>query len=293
MILIYFIVIIFTVSSVLLLPQTFIEKLYLKIFESERKRGERLFLWLLGEGRSDVMNCRGGTKDELPRYKFYTDLLVELLDQLRRFGGAKFKLLFAFKKQLKDDLQFEKRISSLVGGGVCQFLLVVVITWGFIALTCRLVGYSPSLALLFLISLLHLSGVVLFLFQVKKMKVRALEPFMVFYRVLIIIKLSLGGGLSVSESLRRSRVEQLFLKSYRSYPHLIVRVDLLIKRWQTQGGEIAQELDELMDELLFQRDEEFLKLNRNSTALKFLILALFYLSSYLLFVFTLLSAYMF
>jgi len=282
---------------VFLLPSSFFERI-LSYFELMKmkirwrllKRGEALLLWLIHHsGNTPVAPT---DLVALPQYKFYTDILVELLEHLRRFGGPRSALLLSFRKQLKDDLQFEMKIDRLVFGGICQFLAISLITWFFILMTSFVAGFHADSLILWIVLCLQMVGGVLFYYLISKKKREKLAPFTTFYKVIAIIKLTIGTGISVGECLNRSGIAAIMTPTFKWGVHLKERLNLLVTLWQREGGAMATALDEIMDELLFLRDEDFERLQKVATALKFLILTLFYLSSYLLFVFSMLSHFL-
>ncbi len=228
--------------------------------------------------------------DLLPEYKFYTTLVGTILSYSRNYGVPIRLILISIKKGLLKDIQFGKKISAELFSGVFQFIVVILVTWGFIFISCKLVPeISPDLLIINLIVFLQIVGLISYVCVYLYLKRREFNLFdSYFFELYALYSLSLV-GISVTETLKIVSLERSSRVKYKKFIHVDTRLERLIIRWKETGITIKKEVLELIDEVWFLQESAFINIVPKLAFLKFCILAIFFLSSFLIYIFSIFS----
>lgn len=256
--------------------------------KSELLRGADLLEFLSEDSQTmDIKNEE--MAQSIPYYKFYTGLILELFHARRVFGAEIQNILFEIKSSLVEDLQFEKKVHSQLKNAWMQFIAMSALTWGFIFITSHITKFQASTFTQLLIIFLQIFGAVLntiFYYKVKSSTLGQVEKFQ---SPLYGLK-SLGDtGLAISVICEKAKVDELWKISDKGLVVLVKRLFHAIERLKKQGVSIDQSIDEIINEVRFIREQKFLKFLGFLAFFKFLTLALFYLSSYFIFIMSLFS----
>ena len=207
-------------TTILFLPDRIWEKLWqrccrfykhLKTYEAqnpfkrEQTQGEKLLV-LFPEIEAKLALGVKTTSIDLPRYKFYTTLLFDLLQVHRKLGISLKQILPELRQNLIKDLQFEgKMISSLVGGNL-QFLVITITTWGFIFLSSALAELPLDFFTLFIILCMQITAIVVFNGVLSLLKKHIFDKFNQTIESLYLFVSLVEIGLPVSQVLAESKV---------------------------------------------------------------------------------------
>jgi hypothetical protein len=293
-------------SSILLLPDRIWEKAwsfsqrvftYLKTlkeknpFEKEALNGERLLEFFPNLEAKLSMGLKT-TAIEIPQYKFYTTFLFELLQVYQKRGINLKIILPELRGNLIKDLLFEKKLKSNVLGGNLQFFVITLTTWGFIFFSSRVASLPLAFSSIMIICLLQLMGVIIFNAFLKKIKNfifykfdQAIERLYLFVSLVEI-------GLPVSQILAESKVLEGELMKHKAFSPCASRLTSLVKRWSENGISPKIESGEIIKELWNLKEMSFERFLKYLDALKFSILAFFFLPAYFFYLYSIFQFFM-
>jgi hypothetical protein len=215
-------------------------------------------------------------------YKYFLPLLHQVLDLGRKFGVPVNSGLKEIKKNLIKDLKFEQKLSAELWGGFIQFLMVSAITWLFSFFTKKIAGVNFPGSVLLFIGLMQIAGAVFFHKIYHILYRQVFKYFEEYLLGVLTLKSLVVSQQSVGESLKLAKINNLQQIENKQFRLLNQRLKVLITDWQKAGIPIKVQLDEILEEIWFLQEELFLQFLKKVAALKFLVLALFYLSSFLL-----------
>lgn len=233
-----------------------------------------------------------GKDIELPNYKFYTALILQSLDFARTYGTSSKEGMASLKQALIRDDQFERKMSQQIKGAVAQFAIVAALTWFFVFMSHALVDAPLSLLLLCTIAGLHIGGLCFFFFIYHKQKQKHFSQLGFVLSSLYQLWGALRIGIPISRSLQLASIPHFLELSDSKYTHIQDRLQTLLDNLQKKGVPVTEDLKELIDEVWFVQDEQFLIFHKNMTALKLLSIVLFFVSSYFLYLFSLISIFL-
>ena len=228
----------------------------------------------------------------LPRYKFYTDLILKLLDYGRRFGAPIKKLLREIRSGLARDERFDRKLGREFWGGIIQLCLITFITWLFIYMSVLLVKAPLNYLFLFLIILLQLSGFIFYISFFKWWRHKLFAPLSHYFGSLYILRSLSEVGVAMRSCLAEAAIDQLLQRDVKLLKYVNKHLRQVVNDWQKKGSPIRQELAELVEELWFLQEQQFVAFNKRLVALKFSILICFFLSAYFLYLFSLFDLFM-
>ena len=157
-------------------------------------RGEEL-LAMFSEIEAKRLQGVKITPNNLVRYKFYTELLEQLMESHRRLGIGLKKCFPEIRQALMSDLQFEKKIGNEVLGAFLQFAVIAATTWGFVLLSSSLVNIPPYKSLFLLMIVLQVLGMAAFYQLVVVLKDKTFKKFYMAIQELYLFSAFLDVGL--------------------------------------------------------------------------------------------------
>ena len=229
---------------------------------------------------------------ELPRYKFYHEIIEGLLQLARRLGGNYQESLQFLREGLQKDRQFEKKLKEMLLGTWLQMGLMMLLTWAFILSALSLVDVKISILKLALILGWQLTGLSLLPILIGRLRRLYFSDIGKLWRMLYILQSLLKVPLSRSEVLTLAGVLELNSIKQKSLSSLVEKLKDLCQRCLQQGGSFDGEVKSLMDELRFQETWHFELFGKRLMVIKLALLSLFFLPSYLAFIFLLLGSLM-
>lgn len=231
-------------------------------------------------------------ESDLPRYKFYTSLITDLLETHRKRGISLKNILPELRLNLIKDLQFEGKILSGVMGGNLQFLAIITTTWMFIFLSSTLAQLPLNFSILLIIGLFQAVGIVIFNVLLKKIKLLTFKKFdQAIERLYLFLCLS-EVGLSITNTLSESQVLEGDLMKEKVFLPCASRLTTLVNRWSQSGISPKTETHEIIKELWHLKEVTFERFLKHLDLLKFIILAFFFLPAYFLYLYSIFQFFM-
>ncbi len=228
----------------------------------------------------------------LPKYKFYTHLIEQLVAVHRSKGVGLKKIFPEIRNHLIRDVQFERKIVSEIISGLLQFMIIFLTTWGFVYLSISLVELPPNHIIFFFMFLLQLIGSLLFFLLIHFLKKNIFEQFAKALEEAYLFSVLLEIGVPINEILERSQIQCGLFSQSKMFSSLSVRMKNLIKRLKQTGISPLDESKEIIAELWQFQEDEFLQFTKKLQVLKFFILAFFFLPSYFLYLYSIFQFFM-
>lgn len=281
--LIYFSIIVVLVfwveSSSQVLPNSLIVR--------RKNPAEELEQWLKNfnwSGRSELPD-----PGKLPLYKFYSGVVEVLLQLARKMGGNYQESLLFLRDGLQIDRQFEKKIRDAVLGMWLQMALMMVLTWGFIIGALTLVDVRIAPVHLFLIFLWEAIGLSFLPLIIKFLRNKYFGDIGKLWKMLFVLKALAKVPLSRTEVLTAAGVQELNQIKQKSLESIVQKLKESCQKTLKLGASYEGDVDYLMGELRFQEKWHFELFEKRLTVIKLTLLSVFFLPSYLAFIFLLLG----
>lgn len=224
---------------------------------------------------------------ELPRYKFYTGLIHLILSYGRNYGASILGIVRKIRQGIIMDYQFERKLQSEFFGGLVQFVLIGFMTWIFIFISDSIICAETLFSVRFLVGGLQIFGVVLYFFIYFGWRKKNFLIYSKYFSGLYVLDSLSEVGVSLQLMLEQSGVEKLFEINKRKFCYVDNRLENAIEASRKQGMPIKKELDDIINEVWFLQEQQFGKFVKQMAGLKFVILALFFLSAYFVYLFSL------
>lgn len=225
----------------------------------------------------------------LPKYKFYTDVVEVLLSLARRMGGNYQESLVFLRAGLQSDRQFEKKLKETILGMWFQMGLMVVLTWVFIVTALNLIDVKVSYFNLFLIFFWQGIGLGTLPMLIKHFRNKFFGGIGKMWKMLYILNSLAKVPLSRTEVLTSAGVKDLNSINQKALLHLVDKLKQTCQKALQQGGSYEEDVNALMEELRFQEKWHFELFEKRLLVIKLVLLAVFFLPSYLAFIFVLLG----
>ena len=225
----------------------------------------------------------------LPIYKFYTEIVEVILNLARKMGGNYQESLLFLREGLQVDRQFEKKIKEATLGIWLQMGLMMGLTWIFIFGALSLVDVKVSSLYLFCIFLWQAVGLSLLPFVLTWLRKKYFGDIGCLWKMLFVLN-SLGKvPLSRTEIFTLAGVGELKNITQKSLAGLVLKLKETCQKALKIGGSYEEEVKYLMEELRFQEKWHFELFEKRLVVIKLTLLSIFFLPSYLAFIFLLLG----
>jgi hypothetical protein len=237
------------------------------------------------------LGSRDQLKDlgQIPRYKFYGDIIGLLLDLARKIGGTYQEAFLFLREGLQSDRQFEKKIRESLVGIWLQLGLLMALTWGFIGAAQVLVQVTVPLSKLMLIFLWQVLGLATLPLILKFLRQRYFGPLGKLWQCLFVLKALMKAPLARSEIFSIAGMQHLSEINHKNLSPIVERLREACQRTLKEGKSYEEEVAHLMNELRFQERWHFEIFEKRLTVIKLLLLSVFFLPSYLAFIFFLIG----
>lgn len=289
-----------SLTTLLFLPDRIWEKLwqkglsfykYLRTFEEknpfkrEQTQGEKLLV-MFPDIEAKISLGIKTTSLELPRYKFYTGLLFDLLLVHQKQGISLKQILPELRQNLIKDLQFESKMTGSVLGGNLQFFVITLTTWGFIFFSSALAELPLDLFTLLLIFTMQVTALFVFNGILSLMKKRIFEKFNQSIESLYLFVGLVEIGLPVGQVLAESKILSCGPGKHKKFSQVSSRLEALIKRWKDNGISPRIESGEIIKEVWHLKQVSFDAFLKQVDMLKFVVLAFFFLPAYFFYLYS-------
>lgn len=252
-----------------------------------RKRpDEELEQWLkkFSWGRVQKIEDTG----HLPQYKFYTEIVSLILYLARKIGGNYRDSLLFLREGLQIDRQFEKRVSEVSKGLYLQMLLVIIVTWGFVLGAHSLVKISIHPIYFISIFLWQISGVTLMPLSMRILRKKYFGDIGQIWKILYVLKSLVKIPLPRSEVMSLAGISDLDKVHQNSLETIVLKLKEVCQKALKHGTSYEDDIKYLMGELRFQESWHFELFEKKLLVIKLILLSVFFLPSYLAFLFLLL-----
>lgn len=226
---------------------------------------------------------------QLPKYKFYTEVVELLLSLSRKMGGHYQESLLYLRQGLMGDRQFEKKLKEMITGTWIQMGSMMVLTWGFIFSATAMVEIKVSPQKLFMIFLWQMAGLTSLPFLLKHYRKKYFGEIGVLWKILYVLNSLVKVPLSRSEVLTIAGVGELTSITQKSLFPLVEKLKESCQRTLKLGQSYEEDVKSLMEELRFQEKWHFELFEKRLLVIKLVLLSVFFLPSYLAFIFLLLG----
>lgn len=293
-------------SCILLLPDRIWEKAwnylecfftYLKKtneknpFQKEHKNGQKLLNFLPALEAKLAMGLKT-TTDSIPRYKFYTTLLFDLLEVHQKRGISLKNIIPELRLNLTKDLQFETKLQSNLLGGNLQFFVITMTTWGFIFFSSAMADLPLKFSDLMIILVLQILGILIFNLALRKLKKHIFNKFSEAIERLYLFVSLVEIGMPVGQTLAESRVLEGGLMNHKLFSPCASRLLTLVNRWKENGLSPKIEAQEIIKELWSLKENSFEQFNKGVDGLKFGVMAFFFLPAYFFYLYSIFEYFM-
>ncbi len=244
------------------------------------KNGRKLLrvITVVGQKNSSILNS-----EDFPQYKFFTRVIHILCKYRRSYGISINRSLLQIRENLNKDIQFNKKVREELYSAIFQFISIALVTWGFIGFVIFSLSINANLETYLIIAFLQALGTIFFLIFYHMRTTRIFAPYgNAFETLFLIITLSEAKN-SIKDTLKLSNTNIFLQDNYRELALIQGKLREIITDWKN-GMPIYQSLQEAIDEtwsLLHIRFESFIK---ELSLVKFLSLAICFLSGYFLYI---------
>lgn len=254
----------------------------------QKDPGEKLEGWLRNFHWGSRLELK--EKWDLPVYKFYSGVIETLLLLGRQMGGNYQDAFLFLRDGLQIDRQFEKKLKELILGCWLQIGMIMLLTWGFIVGAIYLVKeVNLAWEKLFLILLWQSVGMILLPVVLKKLRTRYFGEIGKMWRMLYVLQSLARVPLSRPEIFERAGIKDLNQIKQASLLPLVERFKDCCQKALKLGGSYEEEVKHLMSELRFLEKWHFELFEKRLVVLKLFLLSVFFLPSYMAFIFVLLG----
>ncbi|MBT3980966.1 MAG: hypothetical protein HOE90_06400 [Bacteriovoracaceae bacterium] len=216
-------------------------------------------------------------------YKFYSSLIYRLLESAHKCGTPLLSPLKVLRKALYEDYKFEVKNAEILSGAWAQMAIIAFIGWGFLFMAAKLTGITPTGTVVLLILCLQFCGVMVFGTLSAKIKKALFSDYEQLYQLVYSHKMcafTFQLPSEQGEGLKLTRSRLLNVKK---------RIHRLEQAIKSGGHGISAIIDEIVDELHFLHgadNEVFLK---RLMALKMAIVLFFFVPSFFINLYSLIS----
>lgn len=254
-------------------------------FKRDQIQGEKLLV-LFPEIEAKLALGIKTTSIELPRYKFYTTLIFDLLQVHRKLGISLKHILPELRQNLIKDLQFESKVIGSVIGGNLQFFVITLTTWGFIFFSSALADLPLDFFTLLVIFCMQVTALFVFNGILSYIKKHTFMKFNQTIESLYLFVSLVEIGLPVSQVLLESKVLESDLGKHKRFSQVSSRLEALINRWKDNGISPKIESAEIIKEVWHLKEVNFETFIKQVDVLKFIVLAFFFLPAYFFYLYS-------
>ncbi len=245
--------------------------------------GEELEKWLRTFNWSARMDST--INSQLPVYKFYSGVLNILLELSRKLGGTYQESLIFLRESLQGDRQFERKMKELIRGVYLQMFLMMLLTWSFIFTALKLVEIEINFMNLFFVFFWQFIGGGLLPFILSYYRKKYFSEIGALWKILFILKSLSKVPISRSEVFTHAGVQELKWIKQSSLLTIVDKLKDSCHRTLKFGTSYEEDLQYLMEELRFVEKWHCELFEKRLMVIKLLLLSVFFLPSYLAFIF--------
>lgn len=223
------------------------------------------------------------SKLQLPKYKYFTEVVEALLKISQNFGGPIAEFLDQIRNGVYQDDRFERKVRKELEGALIQMMILAGITWVFIFLANELAGIQLPHSVYFIMGGIQIIGFIVFLTGHLLLKSKVFSGFSLFFQSLYSFYSLYSVGVPLNVAVSKSELTIALQRSERKFKTPQKYLNRLLRTVQATGVSISTELGMVIDELWFTLEHSFAEYVKQVMALKLVVLTLFFLGSYFYF----------
>lgn len=219
------------------------------------------------------------SKRQLPKYKYFTEIIEQLLEYRNKYGAKIESSLREFKGHIQKEKKFDQKISDSLKSGITQYLFISLFTWFFLFYAKTMIDVSLNKIELICLLLWQFFGLLFYISVFEILKKHSLSPFSILIECVYKFKTLV----SFSRSVNQIR-DEVLPKGYTFKGDLLLvfeKIELILQKMLTKGKYRPDELDGVIIETWDLLEINLERFEKKMNLLKFFILALFVLPSYL------------
>lgn len=230
------------------------------------------------------------TPPVLAVYKFYTGVIEVLLSLARRMGGSYKDSLLCLREGLQFDRQFEKKIKEVKWGMYGQMIFMMLLTWGFILGALQIIEIKIEAWKLVLIFIWQLIGLISLPVIIKYFREKYFSQIGLIWKMLYILNSLVRVPISRSEIFNYAGIKELDHIKGKSLTSIVLKLKETCQNALKTGASYEEDVRFLMGEVRFQEKWHFELFEKRLMVVKLVLLAVFFLPSYLAFIFMVLRS---
>lgn len=220
----------------------------------------------------------GGLKSD-HQYKFFTTLVLRLFHLKQSFGAGIYPALKYIKQWVAADYFYEQKIREIFWGGIFQMISIMVILTIFFWVMAAELGLTifPFISLWSM----QLFGILCYLLGYTILVKKTFYLFDYLFLTILNLRSFIGLGDDCQKLMQEFRIYQFLQLKIRRFDQIQLKLQQVTKRIQDIGTVEIDQLDDILSDcwnLYKQRHRLF---EQQISLLKFFILAIFFLGSYL------------
>lgn len=248
------------------------------------KRGQLLFNQLIGY-REIISEF--GKNLELFKYKYFTDMTLNLVKATKKFGSPIDFAIQELKVALSKDISLETKIKSQFLGALFQMLMISIMGFTFFYFSSLQLGLKVNPSDVIVVFLVQLFGLFIFILSFIKLKSFHFISLENYLKSMYQLRSLAFSGLGIKSVLEESQLD--ILPKKKNIIPLHRRIMTVFKMVQKYGNIDTSEFNTTINELWQLIDIEFEQFLKHLAALKTLVIISFFLGSYLYLIFNLLA----
>lgn len=252
---------------------------------SQKGAGKVLYEELLKLNRSQLAR---GQSIELTQYKFFTELVDELLVNYRQTGANIFNYIGELRKNLLKDIKYEKKLAGARNSSLAEMGMIFGMSGMFSLFATSYAEINIPTSSLFLAFGWQLTGAFLFLYSMKVLRQKHFKPFHKYLRAASFLDIFIKTAHPVNVIAKK--IELSSLDKDKSLLHLKERMELILEQIKSHGIYDQSQGEELGAECWYCYEEKLERFFQEIKRLKLSVITLFFLGSYLFIFFSLVGA---
>lgn len=247
--------------------------------------GQRLYQDLMRVNRFCLAN---GKNLELTRYKFFTEMIDELLISYRACGANIFSHVMEIRKNLLLDVKAEKKLASMARSGCAEMLIIAGMCLCFVAFARFVAQINIPMIDVALALGWQGAGAIVFFGLQQYIRQKIFSPFYAYVSRANLLDIFIKTNRPVNIIAQRLSLETLAQDA--SLSHLGERMALILAQIKENGIYDQEQTKELSQECWFCYEQKLADFTAKIKKLKLAIISLFFLTAYLYLFYALLSS---
>lgn len=264
---------IIAVSGLILVQIMGVNKKLLRTF-SNQNRPDDLIKFLIKS------NSIGQTSGTAPVYKFYSEIVDELIKSRNRFGSEVRSSLREIRKALILDVREERKVKDAILAGYFQYVFMSVFVWIFIIVAMEIIDLKKGGEGYLFVGGWQIIGGIILVLTIRFYKKKIFDPFPYYFQSLYQMKALVQSKRPISEVINCFDTQKR--KTTTDFKVFSDRIESLCLQMKLKGSLDVIEFDYLLSEIWDHFELQFLKFSKLLVAVKMFSVLLFMLPSFFL-----------